>query len=102
MNFANPRGAVSSVLHAGLRPIGGIENVTAAESGKLCALFLGPGLRLLNFNNLPVPIDPFIGKSIDPAKILYTEPRLAPGGEGPKPGTARDPARGVGLHRLAR
>ena len=48
-NFANPRGGQFAV-HTGCDQIGAIENVTAAESGKLCALYLGPGLRLLNFN----------------------------------------------------
>ncbi len=92
MNFANPTWGGQLLLSApGCDQIGAIENVTAVESGKLCALFMGPGLRLLNFNNSPLPINPFLQKSIDPSKILYTEPRLAPGGEGPKPGPAEIP-----------
>ena len=92
MNFANPTwGGQLLFSFPGCDQIGAIENVTAVESGKLCALFLGPGLRLLNFNQSPIPIDPFIAKSIDPSKILYTEPRLAPGGEGPKPGPPEIP-----------
>ena len=59
---------------------------------KLCALFLGPGLRLLNFNNLPFPINPFLQPSRQTrTSIIYTEPRLAPGGEGPKPGPPEIP-----------
>ena len=93
INFANSTfsGLLLPVPVPGCTALGAIENVTAVETGKLCSLFLGPGLRLLNFNNSPIPIDPFISKSIDPSKILYTEPRLAPGGEGPKPGPPEIP-----------
>ena len=91
-NFANPTwGGQLLFAFPGCDQIGSIENVTAVESGKLCALFLGPGLRLLNFNQSPLPINPWIAKSIDPSKILYTEPRLAPGGAGPKPGPPETP-----------
>jgi phospholipid/cholesterol/gamma-HCH transport system substrate-binding protein len=93
MDFANP---VASGLMVPL-PVPGcgvteaIENVTATESGKLCALFLGPGLRLLNFNSLPFPVNPFLQKSVDPGNVVYSEARLAPGGEGPKPGPPETP-----------
>jgi virulence factor Mce-like protein len=93
MNFANPvaSGLFVPVPVPGCSQMNALETVTSVESAKLCALFLGPGLRLLNFNNLPIPIDIFLQKSIDPSKILYTEPRLAPGGEGPKPGPPEIP-----------
>jgi phospholipid/cholesterol/gamma-HCH transport system substrate-binding protein len=94
MNFANPTWAgVLPVVPGipGCSQIGAIESVTSVETGKLCALFLGPGLRVLNFNNLPIPVNIFLQKSIDPGRILYTEPRLAPGGEGPKPGPPEIP-----------
>jgi len=93
INFANSTfsGLLLPVPVPGCTALGAIENVTAVETGKLCSLFLGPGLRLLNFNNLPIPINIFLQKSIDPSKILYTEPRLAPGGEGPKPGPPEIP-----------
>jgi hypothetical protein len=68
-----------------------IENVTSVESGKLCALFLGPALRVMNFNSSPFPIDPFLQKSVDPANVVYSEDRLAPGGAGPKPGPPEIP-----------
>jgi phospholipid/cholesterol/gamma-HCH transport system substrate-binding protein len=96
MDFANPVQSGLLISPAGL-PVPGcgmteaIENVTATESGKLCALFIGPGLRLMNFNSSPFPIDPFIQKSMDPANVVYSEPRLAPGGEGPKPGPPEIP-----------
>jgi phospholipid/cholesterol/gamma-HCH transport system substrate-binding protein len=92
MNMANPTwGGQVLVSIPGCTQIGAIENITAVESGKLCSLFLGPGLRVLNFNNSPIPLNPIIGKSVDPNRVLYTEPRLAPGGEGPKPGPPEIP-----------
>lgn len=93
MNFANPTfsGLMVPLPVPGCTAVGAIENITAVESGKLCSLFLGPGLRVLNFNNLPIPINIFLQKSVDPSKILYSEPRLAPGGEGPKPGPPEIP-----------
>ena len=94
MNFANPTWAGIVPLVPGIpgcEQIGAVESVTSVETGKLCALFLGPALRTLSFNQSPIPLDPFIAKSIDPSKILYTEPRLAPGGEGPKPGPPEIP-----------
>jgi phospholipid/cholesterol/gamma-HCH transport system substrate-binding protein len=68
-----------------------IENITATESGKLCSLFIGPGLRLLNFNNSPIPINPFLQPAPRPDHLVYSEPRLAPGGEGPKPAAPEIP-----------
>ena len=93
MDFANPTqsGLLVPIPIPGCVQVQAIENVTATESGKLCALFLGPGLRVLNFNSLPIPINPFIAKSVDPDKVEYSEARLAPGGAGPKPGPPETP-----------
>lgn len=71
--------------------IGAIENTTAPETAKLCAQYLGPALRLMNFNYLPIPTSPYLTKSTSPDKVIYTEARLAPGGEGPKPGPPEQP-----------
>ncbi len=77
--------------------MGAIENATATESGKLCAQYAGPALRVVNpftflafgflpnFNYLYMPLNLFLAKSADPQNIAYSEARLAPGGEGPKP-----------------
>ncbi|MDT5223995.1 MAG: phospholipid/cholesterol/gamma-HCH transport system substrate-binding protein [Mycobacterium sp.] len=94
MNFANPvgfGGMLAPLPVPACTQIGVLENVTSTETGKLCSLFLGPGLRLLNFNNLPIPVNIFIQKSVDPSKVVYTEERLAPGGEGPKPAAPEIP-----------
>jgi hypothetical protein len=79
-NLANPVTFICSM-------IGGIENTTAPETAKLCAEYLGPALRLININYIPFPVSPFLGPSALPDKILYSEQRLEPGGEGPKPQT---------------
>jgi phospholipid/cholesterol/gamma-HCH transport system substrate-binding protein len=93
MNFANPveSGIFVPIPVPGCGVTEAVENVTATETGKLCALFLGPGLRVLNFNSVPFPINPFIQKSVDPGNVVYSEDRLAPGGAGPKPGPPEIP-----------
>ena len=88
MNFQNP--TQSGFLFAAVPGCGmvqAVENVTSTESGKLCSLFLGPGLRQLSFNGSPIPINPFLQPAPAPSSLVYSEPRLAPGGEGPRPTT---------------
>ncbi|MDH6245336.1 MCE family protein [Mycobacterium sp. OTB74] len=65
--------------------IGAIENTTAPETAKLCSQYLGPALRLTNFNHLPFGIDPYLMPSANPEDIIYSEPGLAPGGGGGSP-----------------
>jgi virulence factor Mce-like protein len=62
--------------------ISGVANVTAAESGKLCAQYLGPALNSVSLNYLPIPQNFFLQSSVTPDKIIYTDPALAPGGAG--------------------
>ncbi len=83
-NFSNPVQFICSA-------IGAVQNVTAAETGKLCAQYLGPALRLLNFNYLPIPVNPVLQPIATPDKIKYAEPRLAPGGEGQRPAAPDTP-----------
>jgi phospholipid/cholesterol/gamma-HCH transport system substrate-binding protein len=72
--------------------VGGVQNVTAAETSKLCAQYLGPALRLLNMNFLPgPPINPILAPTVLPQNITYTDPALAPGGAGPPPGPPEQP-----------
>ena len=78
-NFSNP---VDFVCAA----IGAIENTTAPETAKLCGQYLGPALRLLNFNYLPFPLAPYLMPSANPENLIYSEPNLAPGAGGPVPG----------------
>lgn len=90
-NFTNAQWAMCAQM-------GAIENVTATETGKLCAQYAGPAMRVVNpftflsfgflpnMNYLYMPFNVFLAKSADRQNIVYTEARLAPGGEGPKPG----------------
>lgn len=73
-NFSNPLQVVCAA-------IGAIQNATASETGKL-SQYLGPALRLVGFNNLPFPFNAYLGKSPSPWNLIYSEPKLAPGGEG--------------------
>jgi virulence factor Mce-like protein len=75
-NFANPVTLICSSIAA-------VENVTAEESGKACAQYLGPALRLMNFNYLPLPFNAYLGPA--PQNVLYSDPALAPGGAGTVP-----------------
>ncbi len=77
-NFSNPLQVVCAA-------IGAIQNATASETGKLCSQYLGPALRLINFNYLPFPTNVYLGKSPSPWNLIYSEPRLAPGGDGTGP-----------------
>lgn len=77
-NLASPMQFVCGML-------GATQNTTAPETAKLCAQYLGPALRLLNLNYIPVPINPYLAKSASPENIVYADPKLAPGGEGGAP-----------------
>ena len=81
-NFANPVTLICSSIAA-------VENVTAEESGKACAQYLGPALRLMNFNYLPLPFNAYLGPA--PQNIVYSDPAIAPGGGGTAPGPAEVP-----------
>ncbi|BBX15673.1 mammalian cell entry protein [Mycolicibacterium duvalii] len=75
-NFSNPVWFVCGL-------IGGVANTTAPETAKLCAQYLGPALRLLNFGGLPFPINAYLRPATSPHRLIYTDPKLAPGGGGP-------------------
>lgn len=62
--------------------IGAIENVTASETAKLCAQYLGPALRLMNINYIPLPINPLLASVPPPQDLVYTDPALVPGAAG--------------------
>ena len=83
-NMSNPVWAICGM-------IGALENVTAPETGKLCAQYLGPGLRLANFNNVPFPISLFLSSNPPPYMLRYSEPSLMPGAAGPEPGPPETP-----------
>jgi phospholipid/cholesterol/gamma-HCH transport system substrate-binding protein len=75
-NFSNPMQFICS-------SVGVVADVTATETAKLCAQYLGPALNAMNFNELPIPFNPFLAKTPPPDDLIYTEPGLIPGGAGP-------------------
>jgi phospholipid/cholesterol/gamma-HCH transport system substrate-binding protein len=77
-NFSSPVALICGSIAA-------VENATAGETGKLCADYLGPALRTLNVNYLPVPLNPFLAAKPPPQDFIYSEPQLAPDGAGPSP-----------------
>jgi virulence factor Mce-like protein len=76
VNFSNPVYMICGM-------IGAVENTTAPETAKLCSQYLGPALRLLNINNIPLPFNAYLRPAPRPQDIIYTDPKLAPGGPGP-------------------
>lgn len=83
-NFSNPVALVCSA-------IGAVKNATATETGKLCAQYLGPALRLINFNYMPIPFNAYLAKSPSPENLVYSDPNLAPGGPGGVPPIPPEP-----------
>ena len=76
---------LSNPVHFLCDAIGAVANVTATETGKLCAEYAGPGMRTATLNYLPIPTNIILQQIATPGKIIYSEPRLAPGAEGPSP-----------------
>ncbi|WP_459545490.1 MCE family protein [Nocardia sp. X0981] len=70
-NFSNPIEFVCG-------GIASVENLGAAEAARKCRDYLGPVLGLMNFNYLPVPVNPALGASPRPENIIYSEPHLVP------------------------
>ena len=72
VNFSNPVQAICGM-------IGAVENTTAPETAKLCAQYLGPALRLMNFNELPLPINAYLRPAINPDRIDLHRPEARAG-----------------------
>ncbi|MCK0175462.1 MCE family protein [Mycolicibacterium sp. F2034L] len=83
-NFANPVQLICS-------SIGAVRNATAPETAKICAEYLGPALRLLNFNYLPMPFNAYLKKAPSPGNLIYSDPSVAPGGTGGSPDQVETP-----------
>lgn len=80
-NFSNPIEFVCG-------GIASVENIGAEEAARKCRDYLGPVLGLLNFNYLPVPVNPVLGPSANPENVIYSEPHLVP----PAPAAPAAPA----------
>lgn len=83
-NFSDPVSVVCSAIAA-------VKNATASETSKLCAQYLGPALRLINFNYMPMPFNAYLRKSPSPHNLAYSEANLAPGGTGGSPDLPTNP-----------
>ncbi len=94
VNFSNPVQAICGM-------IGAVENTTAPETAKLCAQYFGPALRLLNINELPIPINSYLRPAINPDRMIYTDPEHV-ARAAPARGSAGTSADGVRLHRSGR
>jgi virulence factor Mce-like protein len=70
-NFSNPIEFVCG-------GIASVENIGAEEAARKCRDYLGPVLGLMNFNYLPVPVNPALGPSPATDNIIYSEPDLVP------------------------
>ena len=100
-NIYNPNvpGAIGTFIINGLSDpmqfvcgsVGALETATSTETAKLCAQYFGPALSSVSLNYVPFPFNPFLQRTVTPDKITYAEPRLAPGGEGPRPNPPEPP-----------
>ncbi|MCD2107914.1 MCE family protein [Rhodococcus erythropolis] len=70
-NFANPVNFVCSALAAA-------EQVDAERGSELCVEYLGPMLKLLAVETLPIRLNPARGVGALPDQLIYTEPDLRP------------------------
>src|SRR5690625_2522024 len=75
-HFANPVATICGAIAA-------VQNATAESAGKACTQYLGPALKLMNFNYLPLPFNAYLGPA--PKNVIYSDPNLAPGGAGTAP-----------------
>lgn len=71
-NFSNPVQMICAM-------VGAVENTTAPETAKLCSQYFGPALRLLNFNGVPFPINPYLTPAPSPDELIYADPSMIPG-----------------------
>jgi phospholipid/cholesterol/gamma-HCH transport system substrate-binding protein len=83
-NLSNPVWAICTMM-------GALENVTSPETGKLCAQYVGPALKTININNIPVPFNPFLTSNPPDYMLRYSEDRLRPENEGQPPPPPTDP-----------
>jgi virulence factor Mce-like protein len=77
-NLSDPVGFFCTTISA-------MANITAPETGKLCKQYFGPALRSMNANSIPIPFAPVLTRTPPPEDLIYSEPKLAPGGAGEGP-----------------
>ncbi|MDI9896861.1 MCE family protein [Rhodococcus sp. IEGM 1381] len=77
-NFANPMDFICSAIAAA-------EEVGAQEGANLCVQYLGPLLKTLAFDYLPLSTNPIHGVGALPDQLVYSEPGLEPAAPPPSP-----------------
>ena len=93
-NFSNP---VQFICGA----IGAVENATGTETAKLCEQYLGPALRLLNFNYDTDSPQPLPDARADPGQPHVLRGPARTRRRGPQTRAARAAAVHLGVHRAA-
>ncbi|KZF12542.1 MAG: MCE family protein [Rhodococcus sp. (in: high G+C Gram-positive bacteria)] len=80
-NFANPMDFICSAIAAA-------EEVGAQEGANLCVQYLGPLLKTLAFDYLPLSTNPIHGVGALPDQLVYSESALEPTASAPAPSPA--------------
>ncbi len=77
-NFANPVQLICS-------GIGAVENVTSAETGEVVRAVPRPGTAIVELQLPADPVQRLPRQVSEPRQLVYSDPRLAPGGTGGQP-----------------
>jgi phospholipid/cholesterol/gamma-HCH transport system substrate-binding protein len=87
-NFSDPITFLCGAIQAASR-------LNAEQSSKLCVQYLAPIVKNRQYNFLPLGLNPFVGASVRPNEVTYSEDRLRPDyvpPQGPFPPDAATPA----------
>lgn len=70
-NFANPISFLCGAIQAASR-------LNAEQSSKLCVQYLAPIVKNRQYNFLPLGLNPFVGPSVRPNEVTYSEDWMRP------------------------
>lgn len=84
-NFANPISFLCGAIQAASR-------MNAEQSSKLCVQYLAPIVKNRQYNFLPLGFNPFVGPSVRPNEVTYSEDHMRPNFVPPAPPNAAPPA----------
>ncbi|QZY47039.1 MCE family protein [Mycolicibacterium austroafricanum] len=80
-NFANPISFLCGAIQAASR-------LNAEQSSKLCVQYLAPIVKNRQYNFLPFGVNPFVGPSVRPNEVTYSEDWMRPDFVPPQPAAA--------------
>lgn len=83
-NFANPISFLCGAIQAASR-------LNAEQSSKLCVQYLAPIVKNRQYNFLPLGLNPFVGPSVRPNEVTYSEDWMRPDFVPPLPPAATPP-----------